>query len=109
MVTGWEDEILNQHPYTVFKTIWYGIYISRSRETLIVVTYAFVLKVLTEPVLTEAENPTIQNCPINETHETNRGQPTAVVTWPDLETTDNSGQTPTVTCSVEPGSQFETG
>ena len=34
---------------------------------------------------------------------------TAALTWNNPNTTDNSGQVPTVTCSLESGSQFEIG
>ena len=62
-----------------------------------------------KPSLTDAEDPTIQNCPKNQSLETNPGQSIAVVTWSELEATDNSGQNLTVTCSVESGSQFGIG
>ena len=48
-------------------------------------------------------------CPTNKTTVTDFGQSTTVVNWNDLQATDNSGQQPTVTCSVESGSRFELG
>ena len=59
--------------------------------------------------MTDAEDPKIQNCPKNQTLDTNPGQPTAVVHWSDLNATDNSGQIPTVSCSAESGIKFEIG
>ena len=40
---------------------------------------------------------------------TDLGEPTAVVNWTDPQATDNSRQTPTVTCSTKSGSQFGIG
>ena len=54
------------------------------------------------------EAPTVI-CPHNSSTVTDFGQPTAVVTWNDLQATDNSGQSPTVTCSTGSGSQFGIG
>ena len=48
-------------------------------------------------------------CPHNTSMVTDFGQPTAVVTWSDLQATDNSGQSPTVTCSTGSGSRFGIG
>ena len=48
-------------------------------------------------------------CPTNKTAVNDFGQPTVVVTWSDLLATDNSGQSPTVTCSIGSGSQFGIG
>ena len=48
-------------------------------------------------------------CPHNTSMVTDFGQPTAVVTWNDLQATDNSGQSPTVSCSVGSGSHFGIG
>ena len=48
-------------------------------------------------------------CPSNKTIATAFMQPTAVVSWNDLQATDNSGQSPTVTCSIGSGSHFGIG
>ena len=48
-------------------------------------------------------------CPSNKAIATAFKQPTAVVTWSDIQAADNSGQSPTVTCSTESGSQFGIG
>ena len=59
--------------------------------------------------MADAEDPTKQSCPTNQSVETNFGQPTAVVNWTNPEATDNSRKNLTVTCSVESGSKFEIG
>ena len=59
--------------------------------------------------MTDAEDPTIQNCPSNQSLETNLGKSTAVVNWTNPIATDNSRQHPTVTCEAESGSQFGIG
>ena len=59
--------------------------------------------------LTDGEDPKIQNCPHNQSLETNPGQSTALVVWPDLEASDNSEHRPTATCSVNSGSKFSIG
>ena len=48
-------------------------------------------------------------CPSDQSIEINFGQSAAVLPWTKPEATDNSIQNPTVTCSKESGSQFETG
>ena len=53
----------------------------------------------------DKEAPTL-NCPTNQTLENNSGEPTAVVVWPDLYASDNSGKNPSVTCSEDSGSKF---
>ena len=63
----------------------------------------------TEPLVKYADDPTKQCCPKNQSFDTDPGQPNAVVILSDIETTDNSGQNQTVTCSVESGSQFKIG
>ena len=59
--------------------------------------------------MTDAEDPTIQNCPSNQSLETNLGKPTAVVSWTNLNATDNSRQLTTVNCDAESGSLFGIG
>ena len=59
--------------------------------------------------LTDAEDPTIQNCPSNQSLETDLGKPTAVVSWINLNASDNSRQLSTVTCDPESGNQFGIG
>ena len=48
-------------------------------------------------------------CPDNKSAAPASGQPTAVVTWNEPQATDNSGLSPTITCIIESGSQFEIG
>ena len=57
----------------------------------------------------DIEDPTIISCPANQTKDTAPGLSTAVAVWADLQATDNTGVTPTVTYSLESGSQFEIG
>ena len=52
------------------------------------------------------EFPTVTFCPNNITATTTSGQLNAVVTWSEPQATDNSGQSPTITCVIETGSQF---
>ena len=59
--------------------------------------------------MTDAEDPTIQNCPSNQSLETDLGNPTAVVSWINLNASDNSRQLSTVTCDPESGNQFGIG
>ena len=49
------------------------------------------------------------SCPKNKTMVTDSNLSTAVVTWSDVQVSDNSGQNLTVTCSTESGSQFGIG
>ena len=51
----------------------------------------------------------MSSCPNNQSLVTSSGQPTAVVFWTNPEARDNSEETPTVTCSVESGSEFRIG
>ena len=55
------------------------------------------------------EAPTLTLCPSNITMVTDLGEPTAAVNWIDPRATDNSGQSPTITCSAGSGSQFMIG
>ena len=48
-------------------------------------------------------------CPNNQSRETILGQSGAAATWAFPEASDNSGNPPTITCSVESGSQFGIG
>ena len=57
---------------------------------------------------TDHEVPVIA-CPGNQTFDTEPGQAYATVVYTDPQVTDNSGGTPTITCDVESGSQFEIG
>ena len=59
--------------------------------------------------MTDAEDPTIRTCPSNQSLETDFGKPTAVVSWTNVNATDNSRQLPAVTCDAESGSQFGIG
>ena len=59
--------------------------------------------------MTDAEDPTIQNCPSNQSLETDLDKATAVVNWINPNATDNSTQLPTVTCDAESGSLFGIG
>ena len=57
---------------------------------------------------TDHEAPVI-TCPANQTANTNQNQSYAAVLWTDPQVTDNSGQTTTIACDVESGSQFGIG
>ena len=57
----------------------------------------------------DTENPIILSCPANQTKSTAPSLSTAIAVWTDLQATDNSRIAPTVTCSLESGSQFEIG
>ena len=59
-------------------------------------------------IFTDHEAPVIA-CPTNRTVNTEPSQAHAAVTWTDPQVTDNSGETFTLTCDVESGSQFEIG
>ena len=55
------------------------------------------------------KDPVIHSCPANQTINTIQSLSTATVVWADPEATDNSGITPTVTCSLKSGSDFQIG
>ena len=59
--------------------------------------------------MTDAEDPTIQNCPSNQSLEIDLGKATAVVNWTIPNATDNSRQLPSVACDAESGSLFGIG
>ena len=48
-------------------------------------------------------------CPNNQSQETTLGQSGAAATWANPKASDNSGKLPSITCSVESGSQFGIG
>ena len=48
-------------------------------------------------------------CPANQTVKTDASQAYATVVWETPNVTDNAAETPTITCSIEYGSQFEIG
>ena len=58
---------------------------------------------------TDKEQPVINTCPINQTRETDVGQPTAVVVWEAPNATDNSKGAVSVSCSPTTGSNFTIG
>ena len=49
------------------------------------------------------------NCPNDISSFTDFNQSSVVVSWTNIESTDNSGQTPTVTCSMKSGRRFGIG
>ena len=57
----------------------------------------------------DMEAPTFTICPGNQTLGTALNQPTAVAVWDEPKYSDNSGSSPTLTCSRESGSQFGIG
>ena len=57
---------------------------------------------------TDIEDPAIQ-CPSNQNVETIFNKATAVAVWTEPEASDNSGQRPNVSCSIESGSHFVIG
>ena len=48
-------------------------------------------------------------CPVNQTVNTDVSQAHATVVWETPEVTDNSAKSPTITCSIESGSEFGIG
>ena len=58
---------------------------------------------------TDDEAPVMMNCPNNLSTFTDFNQSFAVVSWTNIEATDNSGQTPTVTCSTKSRRRFGIG
>ena len=60
-------------------------------------------------VITDVEEPTIKSCPLYINQTTDVGQPTALVTWGPLVASDNSEETPSVTCTPTPESSFDMG
>ena len=59
-----------------------------------------------ESIPTDKKQPVIKTCPINQTRETDVGQPTAVVVWEAPNATDNSVEAVSVSCSPTSGSNF---
>ena len=58
----------------------------------------------------DTEDPTIISCPEDQTkHVASDDTSTAVAYWTNPQANDNSGVTPTLTCSKESGSQFPVG
>ena len=60
-------------------------------------------------LISDTEDPVFSYCPGNQTLDTFANLSTAVAVWADPQANDNSGITPTVTCILESGNQFEIG
>ena len=60
-------------------------------------------------LVSDNEDPVISNCPANQTKDTIPSLSTAVAVWADPQANDNSGITPTVTCSIDSESKFQIG
>lgn len=58
--------------------------------------------------LLDTQNPTIV-CPYDQTHESEPGKPTAVVSWDAPATNDNANISPTVHCDTDSGGDFQIG
>ena len=55
------------------------------------------------------EEPQFEMCPVNQTLDTQPGQPTAVAVWEHPSANDNSGDKPNVTCNLISGNKFTIG
>ena len=53
--------------------------------------------------------PPVVDCPINQALSTDPSQAHAAVIWTDPQVTDNSDETPTISCNIESGSHFGIG
>ena len=60
-------------------------------------------------VISDEEQPTIESCPEDISKETDHGKPTAMVTWEPPVASDNSRETPNITCDPASGSNFTIG
>ena len=74
----------------------------------VTVTYLYINGCCYWDSSTDTEAPTVI-CPTNQTLETDLNNSTALVVWNNPVAIDNSKETPTFTCNVENGSQFEFG